>query len=291
MKAPYDKVVKLILQQVGVHRIEATKPLMRDKGFRHLLGEPLALNVPQWWRAFQTKFRITWKEPEPVLSERRRGASDRRTRTTAQTAPPRGSVLNPSATERDPLQAGLVDWDFRAVDRLAKQPAGQGRLHRAPDRATSGKGVTLLFIHGAFHGAWCWSRYIAFCDENRLGRRGGRSPRPWWTAAGRCVWRARPCATWAQDAVAAARLLGDDVVLVGHSFGALVALAAAREVSAKAVILLAPAALNGLDLPSFASDALVAPPPEARARSGFSSDVRATSARTARVSAPRALRF
>jgi len=66
MKAPYDKVVKLILQQVGVHRIEATKPLMRDKGFRHLLGEPLALNVPQWWRAFQTKFRITWKEPEPV---------------------------------------------------------------------------------------------------------------------------------------------------------------------------------------------------------------------------------
>lgn len=66
MKAPYDKVVKSILQAVGVHRIEATKALMRDVALRHVLGEPLALNVPQWWRAFQAKFRITWREPEPV---------------------------------------------------------------------------------------------------------------------------------------------------------------------------------------------------------------------------------
>ena len=65
-KAPHDTVVKSVLLQIGVHRVETTKPLMRDVGFRHLLGEPLALNAPQWWRAFQTKFRLTWKEPEPV---------------------------------------------------------------------------------------------------------------------------------------------------------------------------------------------------------------------------------
>lgn len=66
MKAPYDKVVKAILLKIGLNRIEATQPLMRDVGLRHLLGEPLALNVPQWWRAFRAKFGITWKEPEPV---------------------------------------------------------------------------------------------------------------------------------------------------------------------------------------------------------------------------------
>src|SRR5262249_353881 len=66
IKAPYDTVVKAILLQIGVHRVETTKALMRDVAFRHLLGEPLALNVTQWWRAFQTKFRLTWKEPEPV---------------------------------------------------------------------------------------------------------------------------------------------------------------------------------------------------------------------------------
>jgi hypothetical protein len=26
----------------------------------------LALSVPQWWRAFQAKFRIYWQDPEPV---------------------------------------------------------------------------------------------------------------------------------------------------------------------------------------------------------------------------------
>jgi len=59
----------------------------------------------------------------------------------------------------------------------------------------------------------------------------------------------------------------------------------------KAVILLAPAALNGLDLPSFASDALVAPPPEARARKWFLQRCEGDIGPYARVSAPRALRF
>ena len=69
MKTPYDKVVKTILQTIGVHKIEATQGLMRDKGFRHLLGEPLAVGVPQWWRAFHTKFTLYWEEPEEMDEE------------------------------------------------------------------------------------------------------------------------------------------------------------------------------------------------------------------------------
>ena len=66
MKTPYDMVVKSLLQHLGLNKVESTKALMRDVGFRHMLGEPLALGVPQWWKAFRAKFSIYWKEPEEV---------------------------------------------------------------------------------------------------------------------------------------------------------------------------------------------------------------------------------
>jgi hypothetical protein len=68
-KAPYDKVVKTILQEMGVQKNPKTRPLMNDKGFRHLLGEPLAVNVPQWWQAFHAKFSLYWEEPEEMDEE------------------------------------------------------------------------------------------------------------------------------------------------------------------------------------------------------------------------------
>jgi len=68
-KAPYDTIVKILLQQIGIHKVESTKSLMRDKGFRHLLGEPLATGVPQWWRSFQAKFTLYWAEPEEMDEE------------------------------------------------------------------------------------------------------------------------------------------------------------------------------------------------------------------------------
>ena len=69
MKAPYDKAVKTVLQHLGIGKIAATRKLLGDVGLRHMLGEPLALGVPQWWKAFQVKFRIYWSEPEPVYME------------------------------------------------------------------------------------------------------------------------------------------------------------------------------------------------------------------------------
>ncbi len=69
MKAPYDKAVKTVLQQIGVGRIPATRRLLGDVGLRHMLGEPLALGVPQWWKSFKAQFKIYWTEPEPVYLE------------------------------------------------------------------------------------------------------------------------------------------------------------------------------------------------------------------------------
>ena len=58
-KTPHDQVMKVILQRLGIHKVEATKHLMDDLLYRHTLGEPLALGVPEWWRAFKRKYVIT----------------------------------------------------------------------------------------------------------------------------------------------------------------------------------------------------------------------------------------
>ena len=63
-KMPYDIVTKTILRQLDIHRNEATKDLMKDKAFRHSLGEPLAMGIQNWWAAFAAKF-VLYIPPEP----------------------------------------------------------------------------------------------------------------------------------------------------------------------------------------------------------------------------------
>jgi hypothetical protein len=55
-KKPYDQVVKALLQRLGLDKVEATRHLMTEILYRHSLGEPLALDVPQWWKAFKAKY-------------------------------------------------------------------------------------------------------------------------------------------------------------------------------------------------------------------------------------------
>lgn len=64
-KMPHDEVVKALLQKLGIDRTEKTRHLMRTVLYRHALGEPLALGVPQWWQLFRTKYALTAK-PEPL---------------------------------------------------------------------------------------------------------------------------------------------------------------------------------------------------------------------------------
>ena len=66
-KMPYDQVVKAILQRLGVDKIEATSHLLTESLYRHTLGEPLALGVPQWWKQFRSKYKLTGDiEPMPA---------------------------------------------------------------------------------------------------------------------------------------------------------------------------------------------------------------------------------
>lgn len=56
---PYDKVVHILLQHIGLDRTDAARPLMHDFAFRHALGEPLARHMPDWWRRQAPKLRHT----------------------------------------------------------------------------------------------------------------------------------------------------------------------------------------------------------------------------------------
>ena len=64
-KKAYDQVVKVILQRLGLDAIEATGHLITLPLFRHALGEPLALGIPDWWTRFHGKYALA-----------RRGAAD-----------------------------------------------------------------------------------------------------------------------------------------------------------------------------------------------------------------------
>lgn len=57
-KKSYDQVVKVILQRIGIDSIEATTHLLTQPLFRHVLGEHLALGVPDWWTRFHSKYTL-----------------------------------------------------------------------------------------------------------------------------------------------------------------------------------------------------------------------------------------
>lgn len=57
-KKSYDQVVKVILQRLGLDQIEATGHLVTQPLFRHALGEPLALGIPDWWTRFHAKYKL-----------------------------------------------------------------------------------------------------------------------------------------------------------------------------------------------------------------------------------------
>lgn len=135
-----------------------------------------------------------------------------------------------------------------------------------------GQTPRLLFVHGGFHGAWCWSPWLEHFAAHNIpaaaidltGHGGLQQPADFITLS---------LVDMARDVSAAARALGGDMILAGHSLGALTVMAAAAEVKPVGMILLAPAPpANVADvrlLPPFPTENPVAPPPPERARKWF----------------------
>ncbi len=162
----------------------------------------------------------------------------------------------------------MPEWNFSYLDGLPCRPLVHGRTFSG----SRGDGPLVLFVHGGFHGAWCWSLYLRLFHQHGIpaaavdvrGHGGLAQTNAFITHGVREM---------AQDVVDAAAALGGDVVLAGHSLGALVAMAAAERIAPRGLVLLAPAAPRNIagvrSLPPFPSAHATLPPGEERARTWF----------------------
>lgn len=160
-------------------------------------------------------------------------------------------------------------WNFEYLDTLTPTPLRNARLFTAP-RA---KGPSLLFVHGGFHGAWCWAPFLKFFDDGNVGcaavdlrGHGGQRQADDFVRQG--------VAEMAEDVRDAVAAMDGNVVLVGHSAGALAALRAAQSTKVRGVVLIAPAApanveLKKAALPAFAAGQTIAVPNDERIRKWF----------------------
>ena len=156
-----------------------------------------------------------------------------------------------------------MDWDFSTPSGFQTRALSRGRLV-AP---ASVNAPAVLFVHGGFHGAWCWSPFLRFLTDvgvtaAAVDLRGHGGLPQEQDFAGQGV------AAMAEDVAEAARALGGNVVLAGHSVGALVAMTAARAVMPRGLVMMAPVP-SSATLPSFQAGVSVTPPPDARARKWF----------------------
>jgi pimeloyl-ACP methyl ester carboxylesterase len=131
---------------------------------------------------------------------------------------------------------------------------------------------TILFIHGGFHGAWCWSKVLAFLAARGVSAaaldlrgHGGLTQGPDFASQGIDAMTA--------DVKEALNLMPRRPILAGHSLGALLAMKAADQLAPRGVILLAPATSADVGrrhpLPRFPTDDAIQPPDEARTRKWF----------------------
>lgn len=117
---------------------------------------------------------------------------------------------------------------------LSKKPKGVSRA--AP----------ILFVHGAWHGAWCWKKnFMPYFAEKgyasyALSLRGhGNSDRP-------PHFRWMRIADYVEDMAQVVGQLPEEPVLVGHSMGGLVVQKYLEEHTAPAAVLLAPVPVKGV---------------------------------------------
>jgi pimeloyl-ACP methyl ester carboxylesterase len=108
------------------------------------------------------------------------------------------------------------------------------------------RAVPLLFVHGAFAGAWCWDEYFLpwFAEQgyeaHAVSLRGhGGSP-------GHGPLDLAGLDDYVADTLLAATQLERPAVLVGHSMGAIVIQRAARRCGALGLVLMAPVPPQGL---------------------------------------------
>lgn len=151
--------------------------------------------------------------------------------------------------------------DFSFIDTLSAQSVGGGRL--VTGRAPRQGAATLLFVPGAFHGAWCYAHFLRFFAEREIacaaldlpGHGGLARPEHFARLA---VVDLAACVIDACDRI------GGPVIVAGHSMGALPTLLCAATRPVTGVVLMAPSPpanlANARALRAVPQGRVVAPP-------------------------------
>ena len=151
--------------------------------------------------------------------------------------------------------------DVCEATRVRKLSNGQLRF---ADGAATDNGPSLLFVHGSWHGAWCFENYLNFFAATGIGAaaldlrgHGGLKQDDLFVASGQCE--------MADDVCEAVSALDRPVVVVGHSAGAAIAAQAATRTTLPGLVLLAPsppAQIPGLKKLPEVPDGKPCPPPD-----------------------------
>lgn len=164
-------------------------------------------------------------------------------------------------------------FDFSYVDTLPHQDVDGCRLYLGkPATPPPAAQPRLLFVPGAYHGAWCYANYLQYCDEHGiacaavdLAGHGALAPDPGLLRL--------TVPDLARQVLAAFDALPGPTVLVGHSLGALLVAWCATQRTPAGLILLAPSPPGNLPgakaLPPKPVDQVCAPPADEEIRSRF----------------------
>jgi pimeloyl-ACP methyl ester carboxylesterase len=112
-----------------------------------------------------------------------------------------------------------------------------------PDEAS---GPSVLFVHGAFAGAWCWTEHFLPYFARRGLRACAVSLRGHGNSPGRDRLDAHSIGDYVDDLRQAIETVGGDPILVGHSMGGFVVQKYLEQAAAPAVVLMAPVPPQGL---------------------------------------------
>ncbi|MDF1792155.1 MAG: alpha/beta fold hydrolase [Thalassobaculaceae bacterium] len=140
---------------------------------------------------------------------------------------------------------------------------GQARLHSTiSGSAQNDRRRPVLLVHGAYHGAWCWDKWVdRLAEDGRqvhaldLRGHGGLEPDAAFVTAG--------VAEMVQDVVMAIDAIPGRPVVVGHSLGGLIVALAAQQRDVAGLLLVCPSPSGNLPgaakVPMVAEDALCPP--------------------------------
>ncbi len=102
----------------------------------------------------------------------------------------------------------------------------------------------LLFVHGAYHGAWCWENFLPYFAEQGFEAH-ALSLRGHGASDGRERIRSIRTAEYIGDVVNVSRRLSAPPVLIGHSLGCYIIQKYLEKHSAPAAVLLATVPVSG----------------------------------------------